>query len=58
MKIKIKLLNDKRYKNDETFEAAIERWAEKGWHFAAVAQDFKKYGNDAVAILWRPTEEV
>lgn len=54
MEIKIKLLNDKRYKNDDTFEAAIERWQEKGWHLADVAQDWPDHNSDAVAILWKP----
>lgn len=54
MEIKVKLLNIKRYKNDDTFEAAIDRWQEKGWILADVAQDFINHGDDAVAILWRP----
>ena len=52
MDIKVKLLNDKRYKNADTFEAAIERWVEKGWQLADVAQDMVHHGDDAVAILW------
>ena len=53
MEIKIKLLNDKRYKNSDTFDTAIERWKEKGWQLADVAQDIKNHGDDAVAILWK-----
>jgi hypothetical protein len=54
MEIKIKLLNDKRYKSGDTFDAAIERWQEKDWNLAEVAQDIPAHGDDAVAILWRP----
>ena len=53
MEIKVKLLNDKRYKDYDTFEAAIERWQEKGWVLADVAQDIENHFDDAVAILWR-----
>jgi len=55
MDIKIKLLQVYRYKNDETFGAAIERWQGKGWHLADIAQDIVNHGDDAVAILWMPT---
>lgn len=54
MNIKIKLLNSKRYKDADSFDNAIDRWILRGWQFATVAQDIKKYGDDAVAILWRP----
>ena len=53
MEIEIKLLNDKRYKDYDTFEAAIERWQGKGWVLADVAQDIENHFDDAVAILWR-----
>lgn len=56
MNIKIKLLLDSRYKNSDTFDAAIERWQERGWRLADVAQDFPNHGDEAVAILWRPFE--
>lgn len=56
MKIKTKLLDDKRYKNSDTFEAAIERWLEKGWRLADVVQDIEHHGDDAVAILWKPVD--
>lgn len=52
MEIKVKLLNSGRYKNDETFDAAIERWQEKGWKLADVAQDGSDNYEGAVAILW------
>ena len=55
MEIKIKLLNSERYKDSDTFDAAIDRWHEKGWKLADVAQDLD-HGDDAVAILWRPKE--
>ena len=55
MGIEIKLLNDKRYKNEEAFDAAIDRWQEKGWILADVAQDIGNYNYDAVAILWKHT---
>lgn len=54
MDIKIKLLNDKRYKDDDSFNVAIDRWQEKGWHLAEVAQDIENNNYDAVAILWMP----
>lgn len=54
MEIKIKLLNDKKYKDDALFDAAIKRWEEKGWRLADVAQDIPNHGCDAVAILWMP----
>ncbi|MDD5591571.1 MAG: hypothetical protein PHY18_06600 [Dehalococcoidales bacterium] len=53
MKVKIKLLNDKNYKNGDTFDTAIVRWQEKGWALADVAEDLE-HGDDAVAILWKP----
>jgi hypothetical protein len=57
VKIEIKLLNNKSYKNDDNFNDAIERWQDKGWILADVAQDIKSHGFDAVAILWRPKED-
>lgn len=54
MDIKIKLLNDYKYKNYNAFDTAIERWKEKGWRLAEVAQDIVNHGDDAVAILWMP----
>jgi len=54
MRIKIKLLYNDRYKDDDAFDTAIERWKEKGWELADVAQDIKNHGCDAVGILWRP----
>ena len=56
MEIKIKLLNDKRYKDCDTFDAAIDRWQNKGWQLADVVQDFENHGYDAVAILWKPID--
>lgn len=53
MDIQVKLLNDNRYKDFEHFDAAIERWEEKGWHLADVAQDLENHGDDAVAIIWK-----
>jgi len=57
MEIIVKLLNDKRYRDADTFDAAIERWQGKGWRLADVAQDIV-HNDDAVAILWRPKGEV
>ena len=53
MEIKIKLLNDKRYKDYDAFDAAIDRWQEKGWNLVDVVQDIINHGDDAVAILWK-----
>ena len=58
MEIIVKLLNDKRYKDADTFNDAIERWQGKGWRLADVAQDIMGHGCDAVAILWKPKGEV
>jgi len=53
MRIKVKILYSDRYKDEDTFADAIERWQLKGWHLADTAQDFAQYGNDGAAILWR-----
>lgn len=54
MEIKVKLLNSNKYKDDDNFQAAIDRWKQKGWELADVAQDLVNHGDDAVAILWMP----
>ncbi len=56
MEIVVKLLNGKRYKDADTFEVAIERWVEKGWQLADIAQDIAGHGDDAIAILWKAIE--
>ena len=53
IRIKTKVLYSDRYRDGDTFEAALERWQEKGWKVADVAQDFKYCGDAAAAILWR-----
>ena len=58
IRIKIKVLYSDRYKDEDTFDAAIERWQEKGWHLADVAQDFEHCGDAAGAILWRTDFEI
>lgn len=52
MEIKIKLLHSERYKDDDAFDEAIERWKLKGWELADVAQTIDAL-DEAVAILWR-----
>lgn len=54
MRIKIKVIYDDKYKDYDAFDAAIERWQEKGWILADTAQDFKNHGDAAAAIFWRP----
>lgn len=54
MRIKIKILYDDKYKDDDAFGAAIERFQKKGWILADIAQDIQNHGDDAVAILWMP----
>lgn len=57
MRIKIKVLYDDKYKDDDAFNAAIERWQGKGWILADVAQDIIGHGYDSAAILWMPTDD-
>lgn len=56
MRIKIKILYDDKYKDANHFDAAIDRWQEKGWYLADVAQDYPEHGDDAAAILWKPIQ--
>jgi len=53
IRVKTKILYSDRYKDGDSFDAAIERWIEKGWHLADVAQDFENCGDAAGAILWQ-----
>jgi len=58
IRIITKVLYSDRYKDSDTFDAGIERWREKGWQLADVAQDFEHCGDSAAAILWRTDLEV
>jgi len=53
IRIITKILYDDRYKDAESFDKAIDRWKEKGWELADVAQDLVNCGDTAAAILWR-----
>lgn len=54
MRIKIKVIYDDNYKDDDAFDAAIDRWLEKGWELLDVVQDFNNYSDNNAAIFWRP----
>ena len=53
LKIKVKVLYDYKYKNDDAYEKAIERWDAKGWVVADVAQDFVNCGDQAATIIYK-----
>jgi hypothetical protein len=56
VRIITKVLYTDHYKDGDAFDAALERWKEKGWNLADIAQDLKK-SDDAAAILWRSYDE-
>lgn len=56
MKIKVKVLYEQNYKNDETFDKAIEGWEERGWIVADSVYSFSENLN--AVILYKDISEV
>uniref|UniRef100_A0A6M3L778 DUF4177 domain-containing protein n=1 Tax=viral metagenome TaxID=1070528 RepID=A0A6M3L778_9ZZZZ len=55
MKVKVKVLYDKKYKSDEHVEKAIERWELKGWTVADCVYSFKEKTN--ATILYKEVSD-
>ena len=51
MKIKVKVIYERNYKNGDTFDVAIDRWCDKGWLCADVVNSFKENTNAAILYL-------